>query len=175
MKYVSTAFKKLESGEIVPIGYQWVNCHMIFDVKVEYFRRKSRLVAGVHMTDSPSTITYVIIVLRETVRIALTLSALNELPVKVADIHNAYTRLPVTEKIWTFLGQDFGEDAGRKSIVVWALYGLKISGAASKNHLTDRMHHLGFFTFPSDLDIWMKPMVRHEDRFDYYAYILIYM
>ena len=94
------------------------------------------------MTDSPSTITYVIIVLRETVRIALTLSALNELPVKVADIQNAYTRSPVTEKIWTFLGQDFGEDAVRKSIVVRALYGLKIAGAAFQNHLADCMHHL---------------------------------
>ena len=77
MKYLITAFKKLESGEIVPIGYQRLKCHMVFDVKVEDFRRKARLVEGAHVTEPPTTITYAIVVSRETVRIALILSALN--------------------------------------------------------------------------------------------------
>ena len=51
--------------------------------------RKDRLVAGGHVTDPPSTITYAIVVLRETVRIDLTLNALNNLPVNVGDIQNA--------------------------------------------------------------------------------------
>ena len=33
MKYVSTAFNTLESGEIVPIRYQRVNCHMILTLR----------------------------------------------------------------------------------------------------------------------------------------------
>ena len=37
------------------------------------------------------------------------------------------------------------------------------------------MHHLGFLPFPTDLNIWMKPMVRPEDGFDYYAYVQIYL
>ena len=49
MKDVSPAFRKLYNGDIVPIGYQRVNCHMIFDVKMEYFRRKARLVARGHV------------------------------------------------------------------------------------------------------------------------------
>jgi hypothetical protein len=41
------------------IGYQRINCHMIFDVKLgENFRRKARFVAGGHTTDPPATLTY---------------------------------------------------------------------------------------------------------------------
>ena len=54
--------------------------------------------------EPPATITYNIVVSRETVRIDLTLSALNEFPLKLADIQNSYITAPVTEKIWTFLG-----------------------------------------------------------------------
>ena len=57
---------------------------------------------------------------RETVRIALNLAAVNDLPVKVAEIQNYYIRAPVTEKIWTVLGREFGEDSVRKAIVVRA-------------------------------------------------------
>jgi len=40
------AFKFLEDKESVPIGYQWIHCHMIFDVKMD-FTRKARFVAGI--------------------------------------------------------------------------------------------------------------------------------
>ena len=66
----------------MPIGYQRVNFHIISEVNMEYFRRKSRLVAGGHVAEPPATITYMSIVSRETFRIALTLAALNDLPVK---------------------------------------------------------------------------------------------
>ena len=115
------------------------------------------------------------VVSRETVRMALKLAALNDLPLKVADILNSSITAPVTEKIWTFLGQEFGEDFGRKAIVVWALYCLKYSKAAFRNHLEDCMQHLVFSPCPDDLDILMKPMVRSDDGFDYYTYVLIYV
>ena len=88
MKDVRPAFKRLDNGDIVPIGYQRVNCHTIFDVMMEDFRHKARLVTGVHVTEPPATITYARVVSRETVSIALTLSDLNDMPVKVADIKN---------------------------------------------------------------------------------------
>ena len=81
-------FSKLYNGKIVPIGCQHVNCHMVFDVNMEYFRRKARLVAGGHVPEPSSNITYVILVSRDTFSIDFTLSALNYLPVKVADIQN---------------------------------------------------------------------------------------
>ena len=127
------------------------------------------------MTETPSTITYASVVLRETVKIVLTLASLNEFIVKAADIHNPYIKGPVTEKIWTFQGQDFGGDAGKKAIAVWDLYGLNMAGSAFWNHLEDCMYHLGFLPCPANTYIWMKPMVRTEDGFDYYAYVLIYV
>ena len=36
------------------------------------------------------------------------------------------------------------------------------------------MYNLGFLPCPSEIDLWMKPMVRPEDRFEYYAYVPIY-
>ena len=127
---------------------------------------KARLVVGVHVMEPPSTIMYVSVVSRETLRIAMTFSPLNDLPVKLADIQNAYITESVTENIWTVLGQDFGEDDGRKSVVVQEFYGLKSAGATFWSHLVDCMHHLGLLLCTSNLDIWVKPMVRPEDGFD---------
>jgi len=76
------------------------------------------------MTDVPPTITYSSAVGCETVWIALTLAALNDLDVKVADIMNAYVTAPTEEKIWTILGPEFGDDQGKKSLIICALYGL---------------------------------------------------
>ena len=129
MKDVSPAFRKLDIGEIVPIGYQCLNCRILFDVKMEYFHRKARLVAVGHVTEPQSNITYASVVSRETVSNSLKLASLNNFPVKVADIQNAYITAPFVEKIWKVLGPDFGEDAGRKAILVRAIYGLKSSGS----------------------------------------------
>ena len=89
LKNVRVAFRVLEKDESVPRGHQHVRCHMIFDVKMEDFRRKARLVAGGHTTDPPATITYASVVSRETVRIALMIAALNDLKVKMGDVLNA--------------------------------------------------------------------------------------
>ena len=64
---------------------------MIFDVKMgENFRRKARLVGGGHMTESPSSITYCSVVYQDSIRIALTIAALNGLDILACDIYNAY-------------------------------------------------------------------------------------
>ena len=38
------AFQFLEENESIPIGYKWIRCHMIFDVKMD-FTQKARFVA----------------------------------------------------------------------------------------------------------------------------------
>ena len=110
MKNVRVAFQILDENEEVPIGYKFIRCHMIFDVKMEDFRRKSRLVAGGHMTDTPAAITYASVVSRENLRLALMLVALNALEVKCGDVLNAYIAAPITEKVWTILVPKFGAD-----------------------------------------------------------------
>ena len=107
------------------------------------------------MTDAPATTTFASVVSRETVRIALILAGLNDLQVKVLDIENAYITAPCSEKIWTILGPEFGSDAGKIAIVVWALYGLKSAGASYRKHLADCMKHIGFAPCLTDPDLWM--------------------
>ena len=51
---------------------------MIFDVKMEDFRCKARLVARGHTTKAPATLTYASVVFQETVWIALLMAVLND-------------------------------------------------------------------------------------------------
>ena len=93
MKNVRPAFEVWEKSESeIPIGFQQIKCHLIFDVKMgENFRRKARFVAGGHTTEVPDyLITYSSVVSRDSVRIALTIAALNGLKVMACDIQNAY-------------------------------------------------------------------------------------
>ena len=91
------------------------------------------------MTEAPPTITYASVVSRETVRLALTIAALNDLEVKVGDVLNAYITAPITKKVYTILGPEFGPDSGKTAIIVRALYGLKSAGAAFCAHLASFM------------------------------------
>ena len=93
----------------IPIGYQQIKCHLIFDVKMgQNFRRKAQFVAGGHTTEVPdSIITYSSVVSRDSVRIALTIAALNGLQIMACDIQNAYLTADCREKIWTVGGPEF--------------------------------------------------------------------
>jgi hypothetical protein len=110
MKNVRIAVKIINGEESAPPTYQEIFCHMLFDVKMEDFCRKARFVAGGHTSDAPHAMTYESVVSRESVRVALTLAALNDLDVKMDDIENAYLTAPITEKVWTVLVPEFGDD-----------------------------------------------------------------
>ena len=144
------AFKVLPDGKIVPIGHQFVQCHMVFGIKMEDFRQKARLVEGGHMTKALAPITYTSIVSRETVRIGLMVAALNDLEVKSANILNAYVQQPVTETVWTMLSPEFSKDAGRTAVIIRALYGLKLV----VQHLAKCMESLGYKSHKADQELW---------------------
>jgi len=127
------------------------------------------------MLDPPAIMTYASVVGRETVRIALTMAALNDLEVKCSDIKGAYLTAPCEEKVWTRLGPEFGPDAGKKALVVRALYGLKSAGASFSRHLSDCMRHLGYSPCKADPNLWMKRAVRPDDGLDYWMYVLLYV
>ena len=114
----------LGNNESPPPTFQEIHCHLVFDVKMEDFQRKARLVAGGHMTETPASVTYASVVLWESVRIALTLAALSNLAVKTADVENAYLTALVAEKIWCCLGPEFGSDALQegyhRTCLVWS-------------------------------------------------------
>jgi ribosomal protein L31E len=176
MSAVRVAFKILNDGEEPPVGYQFMKCHMVFDIKLDGFKRKARLVAGGHMTEAPPAVaTFASVVSRETVRLALTIAALNDLEVKAGDVQNAYLTAPCEEHIWTQLGPEFGPNQGKKAIIVRALYGLKTAGSSFQRHLADCMRMIGYQSCKADPDLWYKAMVRPEDGFKYYGYVLLYV
>ena len=142
---VRVAFKLLGDDESPPPTFQEMRCHIVYDVKMENFQQKACLVAGGHMVTevSSGTMPYASVASRESVRIALILAPLNNLEVKAADIENAYLTALIDEKIWCTLGPEFGGDAGKRAIIVRALYGLKSAGSSLYNHLADYMHRLG--------------------------------
>lgn len=173
MTNTKPAFRILNDGEILPIGYQHIKCHMIFDVKMD-FTRKARFVAGGHMTETPASLTYSSVVSRESVRIAFLLAALNDLDVLAADIGNAYLNADCREKIYFTAGPEFGSHEGQQVLIVRALYGLKSSGAAWRAHLAQSMIDIGFKPCLADPDVWMKPAVKKNGD-KYYEYVLIYV
>ena len=86
MRNVRVAFRIMKSGQSAPVGYQFLWCHGIWDIKIDCFKQKFRLVAGVHMTEAPASIIYVGVFSRDSVRITLTMAALHDLEVKAAYI-----------------------------------------------------------------------------------------
>ena len=67
MKNVRVAFDILGDSVGPPADHQYIRCHMVFDVKMEDFHPKARLVAGGHATKAPATLTYASVMSQETV------------------------------------------------------------------------------------------------------------
>ena len=111
---------------------------------------------------TPAVVTYASVVSRDTVRIALTIAALNDLEVKASDVMNAFLTALCIDKIWTTLGTEFGDDVGKKSIILRALYGLKSAGASFGNHIAYCMRLLGYEPCRSDPDLWFKAHNRRD-------------
>jgi Reverse transcriptase (RNA-dependent DNA polymerase) len=126
MTNARVTFAIQEEGSTPPPGHKCIPCRVIFDIKMD-FTRKARIVAGGHLTDPPTSITYCSVVSCETVRIAFVLAALNDLDIFALDIGNAYLNAFNAEKVYTITGPEFGDEAGCIAVIVRALYGLKSS------------------------------------------------
>ena len=85
------------------VGFQEINCHHIFDVKMD-FSKKCRMVANGSTTEDPSSLTYSSVVSKDSVRIAFLIAELNDLEVMACDVGNAYLNTPCREKIWFMAG-----------------------------------------------------------------------
>jgi len=174
MKNCRSAFKFLDEDEKVPIGYKWIKCHLIFDVKMD-FTRKARFVAGGHMTNPPAEITYSSVVTRDSVRIAFMIAALNDIDILATDIGNAYLNADPREKVYTTAGAEFGAELkGKYVLIVKALYGLKSSGAAWRAHFAATLKTLGFTSCLADPDVWYRAATKPTGE-KYYEYILVYV
>ena len=173
MLNVGIAFEVIPEDKSAPVGWRKVTGHLVFDVKMD-FTRKARWVLDGHKTPSPIGSTYAGVVSRETVRIAFTYAAFNDLDVFAANIRNAYLQAPSSQKDYILCGPEFGlENVGKVALIHRALYGGKSAGRDFRNHLRTCMRHLDFVSCPADPDLWMRPASK-PDGAQYYTYILLY-
>ena len=151
------AFKIVDEGEKPPLTYQEIIFHTIVYIKMEDFLKKARYGAGFHASFAPHTLAYASVLSRESVRIALTFSVLNDIEVKISDIQNVYLNAPCLEKMWTTLGSEFDPGLiGKKALVFRALYGLKYIGASFRNHLAEYMRNIGYSSCLADPYLWFN-------------------
>jgi hypothetical protein len=102
-----------------------VTGHLVWDVKMD-FTRKARWVLDGHKTPTPIGSTYAGVVSRDSIQIAFTYAALNDLGVSAADIRNAYLQAPSSQKDYILCGPEFGiENIGKIALIRRALYGGK--------------------------------------------------
>jgi hypothetical protein len=173
MKNVLPAFEFIDDN-VEPKFYKHIDCHMIFDVKMD-LTRKARFVAGGHQTDLPKESTYSSVVLLDSIRIAFMLAALNDLDVLSADVQGAYLNAPTKEKVYTIAGLKFGADkVGRPVLIVRALCGLKSSDARWQDHMAATLRKANFVSCKGDPDVWMRPQVKpNGDK--YWEYVLCFV
>ena len=82
-------------------SYKEIKGHTIFDIKVDgKFTCKKIFVEGDHRTDPPPSITYSIVVSRDSIRIFFMLASLNNLDICDVDIGNPYLNFECREKVW---------------------------------------------------------------------------
>ena len=139
------------------------------------FTRKARRVIDGHKTPDPIGSTYAGVVSRESVHIALTYAALNDLDVFAADIQNACLQAPSSQKDYIICGPEFGvKSIGQTALIHCALYGGKAAGRDFRNHLHSCMEFLNFKSCLADPDVWMRLAIKSDGN-TYYKYILLYV
>ena len=132
----------------------------LFDVKHD-LQRKSRLVAGGHMTAPPNDSIYSDVVTLQSLRICMFLGELNGLDVDAADVGNAYLMAYTKDKLYITAGPKSGDRQGCLLVIVKALYGLLTSGTKWHAFFADTLMEMGFYPYKADPDVWMKDCGPH--------------
>jgi hypothetical protein len=153
MKNVLPAFE-FRDDDVMPPGFKKIDCHMVFDVKLD-LRRASN--------GPQKESVYSSVVSRDSVRLAFLIAELNDLEILSADVQNAYLNAPTKERIYTIAGPEFGQGKeGRPVMIVRALYGLQSSGARWHDHLAATLRDAGFKACKADTNVWMRPAVKAD-------------
>ena len=136
------------------MDYTKIKYYIVWNIKIgENFRRKTRLMTGDHVTEIDFLLKYLFIVSRDSIRITLTITVLNDLDILDCDIQNAYITTPYREKIYTIAGTEFGSDTGKIIIITRALYSLRSSGVSLRAKLAQCIWDLGYCPTKTNPDI----------------------
>ena len=169
MQNVRIAFEEFDGDPNTLVGHTQITGHLVFDVKLgENFRRKARYCADGHKTGAPTSVTYSTVVSRDSVRVLLTVAALNDLNILGADVQNAFLTAPNKEKCWMIAGPEFGSEEGKTFLVVKALYGLKSASFSFRSYMAEKLASM------ADPDVWLRAAAKGDGE-SYYEYVLMYV
>lgn len=98
MKTIDHAFEFYDD-DVMPISYQKIDYHMVFDVKIMLKCSKAQYVAGGHQTEPTKDMTFVSIMSRDSIWIAFLVAALNDLEILSADVPRAYLNAKAKGKV----------------------------------------------------------------------------
>ena len=173
MYQVGVAFKILQDGENIPVGYKKASGNLIFDVKMD-FTREARWVKSGHFTPDLENSKYAVVVSRESIRISINYAALHKTKVLAEYIRNAYMQDPMSENHYIICGIELGlENVGKRALVVRALYCGKAAGHNFCHHLRSCMGFWGFKSKGGYPDVFMCTATKKDGTL-VYEYFLLY-
>ena len=115
-------------------------------------------------TPNPIGSTYTGVVSRESVRIAFTYAALNNLYVFSANVRSVYLQSQSSHKDYIIYGLEFGiKNVNKVALIHKALYECKSAERDFRNHLRSCMRHLNVVFCSADPDVWMRDAKKMAD------------
>ena len=108
-------------------------------------------------------------VTQDSMQIAFTIAALNDLEHLAVDMQNAYLKAPIKECCSMTAGLEWGTSNLNQPILIFhTVYGLKSSASRWREHISSTLHDMGFESCSADADVWLKLNVCLTDGFKYY-------
>ena len=164
MKKIKGAFKLYEGN----INFSWISKYsysIFFNIKLGgNFRQKARIFVDGNRAEPPSQVAYSCTVSRDSVKICLIISALNDLDIQASNIENRYITATCRENLENILGKESGYNQGKPLKIARELYGLKSFGAAFRAHLDEKLDQLCFKQSTVDTDVWMRAALKPDDE-----------
>ena len=77
--------------------------------------------------------------------------------------------------MFTTFDPEFGKDPRKTAVIVRAIHGLTLAGAAFRSHLARCIESLGLKSCKVGPDLWPKPEIRPENGVQNYSYHLCYV
>ena len=141
---------------------------LLFRFAIQTYQSCRHDIKRLHIkTKIPAAMTYSSVLSGHSVRIAPKIAARNDYNALTSYIHNAYLKTDCRERVSVVVGPKFGSENGNNMLMRKVLYGLKSSGAAFRDFLSETLDAMGYRPIYANPDLWLRPAVR-LDGFKYY-------
>ena len=153
--------------------HSYIPCHNIFDVNMDFTRRYHYVDTGCHVPKYDEK-RYSGVLSRDIVHIDFTYTDFNQIGIMAVDIQNVHLITPLYEQYCTRRGPEFeSEHDGKKSIIVWPLYGLTCEGMNFRELICNCIKHLGFESCPDNSGVQLHSDINSGGK-PQYEYMMMY-